>query len=156
MANNLSAQDASTLRPTVFISYAHQDAEFANRLIADLDANGHACWIDTSSIKGGDEWMITIAEGISASYAFVVIVTQKALESRWVRDEILWARNEEKQIIPLILENVLRDKRFFLLNSYQGVTLFDGDYATALPKLLRALPTPTFPETEPDQRRKMD
>ncbi len=143
-------------RPSVFVSYAHQDADFANRLIADLDDAGHACWIDTSDIKGGDEWMITIAEGITDSYAFVVIVTQKALDSRWVRDEILWARNENKQIIPVILENVFRDKRFFLLNSYQGVTLFNGDYDAALPKILRALPTPTAPETETDWPRKAE
>src|SRR5262245_36160455 len=51
-------------RPTVFISYARADAEFANQLIADLNAHGHACWIDTTSIKGGDEWVTTIAEGI--------------------------------------------------------------------------------------------
>ncbi|MGE0130264.1 MAG: SUMF1/EgtB/PvdO family nonheme iron enzyme [Blastocatellales bacterium] len=154
MTSNSSPQNTATPRPTVFVSYAHQDADFASRLIADLDAAGHACWIDTNSIKGGDEWIGAIAEGISESYAFVVIVTQKALESRWVRDEILWARNEDKPIIPLILENVLRDKWFFLLNSVQGVTLLDGDYAAALPKLLRSLPAPTFPETGFDQPRK--
>ncbi len=156
MTSNPPLPNTATPRPTIFVSYAHQDADFANRLIADLDANGHACWIDTSDIKGGDEWIITIAEGISDSYAFVVIVTRTALESRWVRDEILWARTENKPIIPLIWENVLRDKRFFLLNSYQGVTLFDSDYAAALPKLLRALPTPTFPETGLDQPRKAE
>ncbi len=156
MTSNSLPQNIATPRPTVFISYAHQDAAFANRLIADLDANGHACWIDSSSIKGGDEWMMTIAEGISDSYAFVVIVTQKALESRWVRDEILWARNEGKPIIPLILENVFRDKRFFLLNSFQGVTLLDSDYDAALAKLLGALPAPTFPRIEPDWRRKAE
>ncbi|MGH9835037.1 MAG: SUMF1/EgtB/PvdO family nonheme iron enzyme [Blastocatellia bacterium] len=156
MTSNPPLPNTATPRPAIFVSYAHQDAEFANQLIADLDANGHACWIDTSSIKGGDEWIITIAEGISASYAFVVIVTRSALDSRWVRDEILWARTENKPIIPLIRENVLRDKRFFLLNSFQGVTLFDSDYAAALPKLLRALPAPTSPETEPDQCRKAE
>ena len=41
-------------RPTVFISYARVDAEFANQLIADLNANGHVCWIDTTMIKGGE------------------------------------------------------------------------------------------------------
>jgi formylglycine-generating enzyme required for sulfatase activity len=156
MASNPPAQDSATPRPTVFVSYAHQDADFANRLIANLDTAGRACWIDTSSIKGGDEWMITIAEGISDSYAFIVIVTRSALESRWVRDEILWARNESKPIIPLIREDVFRDKRFFLLNSYQGVTLLDGNYDAALPKLLRSLPTPTFPAAGIDQPRKVE
>ena len=129
-------------RPTVFLSYSHADAEFANRLIGDLRAAGHACWIDTTALKGGDEWIQTIAEGILNSYALIVIVTRRALESRWVQDEILWARQKNKLIIPLILEDVLNEPRFFPLTSYQGVKLFDSDYAIKLPELLRSLPTP--------------
>ncbi|MFN8005378.1 MAG: TIR domain-containing protein, partial [Acidobacteriota bacterium] len=37
-------------RPTVFLSYSHTDADFAHRLIAELRAAGHACWIDTSEL----------------------------------------------------------------------------------------------------------
>jgi TIR domain len=81
--NHLPPHEPSASRPTVFLSYAHEDAAFAQQLIADLDAAGHACWIDTSSLKGGDEWMIAIAEGISASYASLVLVTQRALEVRF-------------------------------------------------------------------------
>ncbi len=133
-------------QPTVFISYAHQDADFANRLIDDLRAAGHACWIDTTKLKGGDEWLVTIAEGIINSYAFVILATRQALQSRWVQDEILWARQKKKLIIPLILEDVLGDTRFFPLASSQGVTFFDSDYAAALQKLLRSLPSPTLRE----------
>lgn len=87
-------------RPTVFISYYHEDADFANRLIDDLSAAGHACWVDTSAIKGGDEWVLTIAEGIINSYALVVIVTFEALQSKWVQKEILWAQQKKKLIVP--------------------------------------------------------
>lgn len=132
--------------PTVFISYSHQDDAFAQQLIADLNAAGHACWIDTSEIKGGDEWIMTIAEGIINSYVFVPIVTLKALHSKWVQDEILWAKNKNKLIIPVILEKVLGETRFFPLVSYQGVTLFDSDYTSALSKLLAYLPNPTLPK----------
>jgi formylglycine-generating enzyme required for sulfatase activity len=127
-------------RPTVFISYYHGDADFAKQLIADLSAAGHACWIDTSAIKGGDEWVQTIAEGIINSYALVVIVTFEALQSKWVQKEILWAQQKKKRIVPVILEDVMKETRFFPLVDCLGVTLFDGDYVTALPKLLRSLP----------------
>jgi hypothetical protein len=127
------------------ISYARADADFANQLIADLNANGHACWIDTTSIKGGDEWITTIAEGILNSYAMVVVVTRWALESRWVQDEILWARKRNKPIIPLLLEDVADEIRYFPLTGYQGVNVFDSDYVRALPGILCALPSPTPP-----------
>jgi formylglycine-generating enzyme required for sulfatase activity len=137
-------------RPTVFISYSRTDAEFANKLIADLNSAGHACWIDTSSVKGGDEWIMTIADGILNSYAFVLITTQAALDSRWVQDEILWARKKNKQIIPLLLEDVTGETRFFPLTSYQGIACFDGNYAIALYKLLTSLPSPAMaPESAP-------
>ncbi|MFN0087331.1 MAG: TIR domain-containing protein, partial [Blastocatellia bacterium] len=137
-------------RPTVFISYARVDAEFADRLIEGLQASGHACWIDTTSIKGGDEWITTIAEGILNSYAMVVVVTRGALESRWVQDEILWARKRNKLIIPLLLEDVVDETRYFLLTGYQGVSVADRDCATALPGLLRALPPPPVAGAPPD------
>ncbi|HLG17395.1 MAG TPA: SUMF1/EgtB/PvdO family nonheme iron enzyme [Blastocatellia bacterium] len=131
--------------PTVFISYAHGDADFANQLIADLRANGYACWID-SDIEPGDKWLDRIAEVIRNSDAFIVILTPKALDSDSVRNEIGLARdlkklNDKKLIIPLMLENVLADPRFsLLLGGYQVAAFFNSDYEkTALPKLLHKL-----------------
>jgi|GEM_PF-2886294 len=135
-------------KPTVFISYSHQDNEIAETVVADLNLAGHACWIDTTKIKGGDEWILTIAEGIINSYVFVPLVTLKALQSKWVQDEILWARQKNKLIIPLILEDVLSEHLFFPLVSYQGVTVFDSDYETSVAKLISYLPNPTLIEVE--------
>jgi formylglycine-generating enzyme required for sulfatase activity len=132
--------------PTVFLSYAHADAEFANRLIADLREAGHACWIDISELKGGDEWIMAIAEGITNSYVMVVVVTRQALESRWVQDEILWARKKNKPIIPVMLEDAFGETRFFPLASYQAVAFFDQPYAAVFPKLFQSLPSPTLPK----------
>lgn len=133
-------------RPTVFISYHHGDEDFANRLIADLRAAGHACWIDTSEIKGGDEWVMTIAEGIINSYALAPIITLNALRSKWVRKEILWAQHRKKLIIPVILEDVMDESGFFPLVDCQGVKLFDSDYDAMLSRLLNSLPAPALPD----------
>jgi len=131
--------------PTVFISYAHEDADFANQLIADLRANGYACSID-SDIEPGDKWLDRIAGAIRDSDAFIVILTPKALDSDSVLNEIGLARdlkknNDTRLIIPLMLENMLADPRFsLLLGGHQVATFFDSDHKkTALPKLLHAL-----------------
>jgi formylglycine-generating enzyme required for sulfatase activity len=135
-------------QPTVFLSYARADRDFAQRLMADLHAAGHACWIDTSALKGGDEWVTTIAEGILNSYAMVVVVTPSALQSRWVQDEILWARQKHKLIIPVLLADVVDEPRFFPLAGYQAVTFWGCVYASGLAELQRALPSPALPEPE--------
>ena len=49
-------------------------------LAADLTAAGHACWLDTSDIPGGEAWATAIAEGIDQAYGFVTLVTR---ESAW-------------------------------------------------------------------------
>jgi hypothetical protein len=125
---------------TVFISYANADMDVAKRLIGDLQARGHACWIDVSKIKGGDEWMASIRDGINTSYAFVILCTRQALSSRWVRDEILWARQKNKLIVPLLLEDVTHEEDFFGLHTYQGIFL--TDYDDMLQRLLDVLPAP--------------
>jgi len=138
---------ASQRTPTVFISYSHRDDAIVQRLMTDLNAAGHACWVDITGIKGGDEWMRSICEGINNSYAFVIVCTVQALQSRWVRDEILWARQKNKFIIPALLEAaVIGDDNFFGLHTYQGVKLYE-DYAVALQQLIDVLPTPTINDT---------
>lgn len=143
-------------RPTVFISYSRTDEAFARQLIADLGVAGHTCWIDTAAIKGGEEWLASIAEGIMNSYALVVVVTIRALESQWVRDEILWARQNGKPIIPLLLESVANDPRYFPLIGYQKISVVEHAYAGALPKLLESLaplkPASTLPDRLSPQR----
>ena len=127
--------------PTVFISYSHADDTFAQKLIADLNATGHACWIDTSAIKGGADWQRAICDGINQSYALVVVCTHRALQSEYVWDEIQWARTRKKLIIPVLLEDVTNDDRFFGLHRFQGIRFDALPYAEALAGLLDALPT---------------
>lgn len=134
---------------TVFITYSRQDTDFAKQLIADLEQAGHACWIDTTKIKGGDEWVDMIADAIRNSYALVVLVTKKSLNSLWVRKEILWAEQKQKLIVPMILEDVLNENRFFPLINFQGIKLFETGYELALGKLRESLPS--APSADPLQ-----
>src|SRR5262249_19739411 len=129
--------------PTVFVSYSRDDADFADRLIADLRAAGHPCWIDESAIKGWDEWVLktTIAEGINNSYALAPIITSKSLGDKWVQREILWAQRKEKPIIPVLLEDVTNESGFFPLVNCQAVSLFGGEYDDMLSKLLSCIPS---------------
>ncbi len=126
--------------PTVFISYSHQNTEFAQKLITDLQQAGHAVWIDTTTLRGGDQWMRSIAEGIINSYAFILIATRQALESIYVRDEITWAKQRNKRIVTVLLEDVVNEVGFFPLVNYQGVKFYDVAYETALRALLAGIP----------------
>lgn len=58
--------------PTVFLSYAHENAAEANRLYGDLQAHGFAVWIDTKELQPGERWQQKILEAI-ANRDFIVL-----------------------------------------------------------------------------------
>lgn len=73
------------------------------------------------------------------------------LNSRFVRKEILWAEKKQKRIVPWVLDDVLDD--YFPLVEYQGVTVFNAVYDSALSQLLIALPSPSSPMMMGSERR---
>jgi hypothetical protein len=48
----------------VFISHAHEDADFAHRLATDLRAQGWRIWIVPDSIRPGEKWAEAINRGL--------------------------------------------------------------------------------------------
>ena len=130
-------------RPTVFISYSHRDTAFAQRLIADLQAAGHPCWIDTTEIKGGDEWIKAITEGINNSYAFITVVSEPANGSTWVRREFLWAEYKKKAIFPLLATDC--ELQIYMME--RQAIVMHADYPAGLRGLLAVLPASTLPDS---------
>jgi TIR domain-containing protein len=51
-----SPTQASTPAGAVFLSYAAQDAEPAQRICAALRSAGVEVWFDQSELRGGDPW----------------------------------------------------------------------------------------------------
>jgi len=89
----------------VFISHAHQDAEFAYQLAADLGSAGWRAWIAPDSIQPGEKWVEAIGRGLDGSGIFVVALTPAGVASRWVKNETNVAieldNRGEVQFIPL-------------------------------------------------------
>lgn len=132
--------------PTVFISYSHMDKAIAEKLIADLGRAGHACWIDKAEIKGGDEWMQSITAGINNSYAFILLVSDDANRSTWVRREFLWAEHKQKPIYPVLVAPC--ELPIYMVE--RQITDVLTNYAIGLHTLLTALPSPRVISLEVD------
>jgi hypothetical protein len=135
---------ANQRTPTVFISYSHTDKDFAERMIADLQQGGHACWIDTVKIKGGEEWIKSITEGINNSYAFVSLLSPEANESTWVRREFLWAEYRKKPIFPVWV----RDCEIPIYVIERQLINAHRNYDSGLRELLSVLPAPNIFDAE--------
>ena len=70
-----SAKPASTPTGAVFLSYASQDAEAAQKICEALRAGGIEVWFDKSELRGGDAWDQMIRRQIRACRLFVPVIS---------------------------------------------------------------------------------
>ena len=98
-----------------FISYSHRDQETADLLANGLEENGIKPWIDHRMIRN-DDYAEDIVNGISASSAFLLLVSPWSMQSadvlREVRNACTISDSGELKIIPLMLERVSYPPKF--------------------------------------------
>src|SRR5215469_11155715 len=125
---------------TVFISYAREDAEFAERLYKDLKNVGLLPWLDKETIRAGENWKIAIRKAIKSSRYFIPLFSVKWVEkAAYVQKEIKYAIDNydiypesEISIIPARLDDC--QIPFEKLEEIQYVDLFP-DWNNGLTKI---------------------
>ena len=133
---------ATTSRPqNIFISYGRQDAlDFAKRLAADLqERGGHRIFIDLEDIEKGGLWEVRIEQGIRSASVLAAVMTPHSLrEASVCRDEVVFALNEGKNVVPLKADPNPNLKPSLLLARRNWID-FSADYEDGLQTLLRYL-----------------
>jgi TIR domain len=120
----------------IFFSYSRVDGEKAAlKLAGDLRKLGANVWIDQLDIKAGTIWDEEIERTLEKSDCILFIATPKSTSSNNVLNEVYYALEENKQVIPVIFENC---KIPFRLKRLQYID-FTGDYDSALDRLAEAL-----------------
>jgi TolB-like protein len=76
MAEGGGEQKAGVGTPAIFISYASQDAEAAQRICEALRAGGIEVWFDQSELRGGDAWDQSIRKQIKTCALFLPIISR--------------------------------------------------------------------------------
>ena len=89
----------------VFISYKAEEIAEATWVRSVLETNGISCWMAPACIPGGSSYASEIPQAIRGCSVFVLILSQKAQDSKWVSREVDLAINEGKTILPFMLEN---------------------------------------------------
>jgi hypothetical protein len=93
----------------VFLSYNHADKEDARAIAAHLKLTGAEVWIDEWEVRAGDSIPGKLNEGLSAFDIFVLVWSESAARSNWVRDELQSAikrgiDDETIRIIPVLID----------------------------------------------------
>ena len=118
-----------------FISYSRDDSEFALRLAADLKAAGANVWLDQLDIAPGRRWAREVQDALNNCHRLLVILSPSSVSSTNVEDEVAFALEEHKTVIPVFHRDC---KVPFQLRPFQYVD-FRTDYDRGLKTMLRTL-----------------
>lgn len=89
----------------MFVSYSRADREAVVGLVAGLDARGLRAWVDLEDIPPSAEWMAEIRAAIEASDGYVVMVSPDLARSRVCVEELEFARDAGKRIVPVMVRS---------------------------------------------------
>lgn len=91
-------------KPNVFISYDHEDGDFADLLKYKLEDAGFMVEIDLDYILGGDNWKISIDDAIGRCDLVIVVCSKYSNISEYVIYEWSFAIGARKKILPVVIE----------------------------------------------------
>jgi hypothetical protein len=123
----------------VFVSYAISDTDIAHRLADDLHRAGYTIWIAPESILPGEKWVTAINRGLESSGIFLLVLSPRAVESKWVRDETdaaIVMENEGQVRVFIVRISASDVPRLWGLRQHVSI---EENYRQGLTELLRAL-----------------
>ena len=87
-----------------FISYCREDKKFVFRFVKKLRDVQINVWLDQSNIQPGIPWDNSVQEALKKCYGVIVILSPRSVQSKNVLDEIGYAANADKRLIPVVYE----------------------------------------------------
>lgn len=124
------------MKKKIFFSYSRIDgAAFAIRLALELKKEGFNVWIDQQDIRAGTEWDLEVEKALETCDCLLFIETAASISSNNVLDEVYYALENKKKVIPLILVD---SKTPFRLQRLQHID-FSKNYAVGFTRLLNEL-----------------
>jgi len=140
---------ANETQHKIFLSYSRINKDFAVKLAKELKSEGFDIWFDQFDIPPGARWDAEIEKALEESEIFMVILTPASAKSENVLDEIGYAIDSGKRILPVLLETStlpLRLRRFQYVD-FTSKSFNEG--IESAKELLRTLIAhPTIPDGE--------
>jgi hypothetical protein len=123
----------------VFVCYSRDDESFVLPLAkALLQKRMPRVWLDQWSIPGGADWNAAIDEAILSCARFLIVLSPSAVASPEVQSELRLALNENRPVIPVVLEPCRIPRQLTILQHIHVAGRAPDD-ASMLEQIVRAL-----------------
>lgn len=90
----------------IFISYSRIDKNivfpFIKRIENELNTT---CWIDSEGIESGSQFEEVIVNAIDESKVVLFMLSDSSINSKWTKREVLYAEDEGKRIVPIVVDD---------------------------------------------------
>jgi WD40 repeat protein len=126
----------------VFISYSRKDTPFVRRVAGSLEARGKTTWLDTEGIADAEVFPQAIRSAIEAADAFLFVISPAALASHYCDQEVTYARELEKRMVPVLHIAVPEDDVPEEIRHRNWIPFTEDDpFDASLERVVRALDT---------------
>jgi len=92
--------------PYVFVCYAHEDSDIVYPEMVWLHEQGINLWYD-EGISAGRNWRAAIGDSLLGANRVLFYISERSLKSNHCNREINLALDEDKDIVPIYLEDVV-------------------------------------------------
>lgn len=123
-----------------FISYSHQDEEFARRLYSRARDEGLRVWYAPEHMKGGRKILDQLQGAIQVQDKLLLVLSEASMHSRWVETELRTALRREQRDGRQILFPI----RISPWEPVRDWKCFDADSGRDLAEAVRAYHIPDF------------
>ena len=125
----------------VFISYATEESEKAEKICFFLEKGGVKCWIALRDIRAGSSYPVQILDAIRNCCFFLLLASERTNISEHVSNEIERAFEYKKIIIPFMLQDIkFSDEQIYFLSRKQHINAYNN-FEAGLDTLISTIQT---------------
>lgn len=124
----------------LFVSYSRVDLKEVVRLVDQLASRipGLNYWFDITGVESASEFEEKIISAINNSEFVLFAVSENSMKSDWSKDEVTYAKNIGKKVIPVLLKGTSM-KEGWLLFKFGRVDCIDSTDQIQMEKLISDL-----------------
>lgn len=123
----------------LFLSHSDCDRDFATSVVEMLRRHGIPVWYSRTNLIGAQQWHDEIGAALGRCDWFALILSPNAVESMWVKRELLYALQQhrfENKIIPLLYQPCDYNRLSWTLSFFQMID-FSRSFEDGCRELLR-------------------